>query len=91
MTEEQNSVVRTRPMRLSETHQVPSGRKTTKKTQTNPKTPPNICREKNSGPDCSATQSCDSERLLPFTDVSFSFWNNNHTCQRDLRHTSSKI
>ena len=75
-----NSVVQMRPMRLSDTEQVPSGKKT-----------PRICRKKNSSRDCRATQSCDSGRLLSFTDVSFTFWNNNHTCQRDLRHASRKI
>lgn len=39
MTEDRNSVVRTRPMRLSETDQVPSGRKTTKKNPNQPQNP----------------------------------------------------
>lgn len=47
-------------------------------------------RDRKSSTECRAAHSCDSGRLLSFH-TSFAFWNNDHTCQRDLQHTSSKI
>lgn len=46
-------------------------------------------RDRKSSTECRAAHSCDSGRLLSFH-TSFAFWND-HTCQRDLQHTSSKI